>query len=327
MRELTQQCATLAAACGSSGMVLAMHHIQVACVARHAADAPYFRHYLKEVAERQPLVASVTSEVGVAGDIRSSVCAVERAGGRFTLDKRATTVSYGAQADDLLVTARRDPEAPPSDQVLVLLRRGDFALRPTSPWDTLGMRGTCSPGYHLTAAGPEEQIVPGAFADSSAETMVPYSHLLWSAVWLGLASDAVARAAAFVRAEARKRPGTPPPAALRLAELNVMLQTFRTSVAALAGEFDALGDGPTAREALSSIGWALRMNQHKIAASEMAPQIIHRALQIVGLSGYRNDTPYSVGRHYRDALSASLMISNERIAARSAALLMVFKDG
>jgi len=46
----------------------------------------------------------------------------------------------------------------------------------------------------------------------------------------------------------------------------------------------------------------------------------------VGLLGYKNDTPYSLSRHYRDVLSASLMISNDRIAAKSAALLLVLKD-
>src|ERR1700758_2860252 len=35
MRELAALCSTLAQACGSSAMVLAMHYIQVACIARH----------------------------------------------------------------------------------------------------------------------------------------------------------------------------------------------------------------------------------------------------------------------------------------------------
>src|ERR1700758_3977152 len=35
MQELAAMCTALAQGCGSSGMVLAMHHIQVACIARH----------------------------------------------------------------------------------------------------------------------------------------------------------------------------------------------------------------------------------------------------------------------------------------------------
>ena len=64
----------------------------------------------------------------------------------------------------------------------------------------------------------------------------------------------------------------------------------------------------------------------KTAAAESAPRIVHGALQVVGILGYKNDTPFSLGRQYRDALSASLMISNDRIAAQSASMLLVFKD-
>jgi len=53
---------------------------------------------------------------------------------------------------------------------------------------------------------------------------------------------------------------------------------------------------------------------------------VHQALQITGVSGYRNDSPFSVGRHYRDVLSASLMISNDRIAEQSASMLLVLKN-
>lgn len=323
MSELAAMCSTLAQACGSSGMVLAMHHIQVACLARHGRGSPFFESYLQEVADRQLLLASITSEVGVSGDTRSSICALERSDGRFSLTKDATTVSYGAEADDLLVTCRRAPDSPPSDQVLVLLRKGDYTLERTGAWDTLGMRGTCSPPFRMTSSAPDSQIVPGAFADSSAQSMVPYSHILWSAVWLGIAGDAVARAAAFVRAEARKKPGTVPATATRLAEASAMLQTMRHNVAAAAAEFDAL-EGSL--EPLSGMGWALRMNNLKIACSEAAPQIVHKALQIIGIMGYKNDSPFSVGRQYRDALSASLMIGNDRIAAKSASLLLVLKD-
>ena len=84
---------------------------------------------------------------------------------------------------------------------------------------------------------------------------------------------------------------------------------------------------PDGRQELLSIHWSLKMNNLKIAASNAAPQIVHQALQIVGLLGYKNDSPFTVGRHYRDVLSASLMISNDRVASKSASLLLVLKDG
>lgn len=326
LRELAEICAAVAGGCGSSGMVLAMHYIQVACIARHHADSPVLTQYLRDLVARQFVLASITSEVGTSGDTRSSICAVEESDGRFTLSKDATTGSYCGHADGILVTARRNSASPANDQVLVLVREGDYQLEQTTDWDTLGMRGTCSPGFKLTSSGDARQIIPGSYADSSAQTMVPYSHVLWAALWWGIAADAVARAGAYVRAEARKKPGSVPPTAMRLAEAVGASQSLRHSWQAVADEFDALGDSPAAREELLSMGWALKFNNLKVAASSAAPPIVHQALQIVGILGYKNNSPFSVGRHYRDVLSASLMVSNERVKSKSAAMLLVFKD-
>lgn len=326
MRELATFCSALAQGCGSSAMVLAMHYSQLACIARHGMGSAYFRRYLQDLVEHQYLLASMTSEVGTFGDTRSSICAVEVDDGRFTLKKDATTGSYCQYADAILVTCRRAADAAPSDQVLVLVRKEDCSLTQTTTWDTLGMRGTCSPGFKLEARGSADQIVPGPFADSSAQSMVPYSHILWSSLWHGIAADAVARAAAYVRADARKRPGTVPPMAMRLAQVSNEVQALRYHWLALADEFDEINARPDGMQELLSIGWALKMNNLKVCASEAAPQIVHHALQIIGVLGYKNDSKFSVGRHYRDVLSAALMISNERIASKSASMLLIFKD-
>jgi acyl-CoA dehydrogenase len=324
MLELGHQCAALAQGCGSSAMILAMHHIQVACIARHGKGTPYFDAYMRErLVGAQDLIASITSENGTFGDTRSSVCAIEITGDRVQLAKDATTVSYGAHADAQLVTCRRASDAAASDQVLVLFEKGQYTLEPTGTWDTLGMRGTCSPGAKFSGTGAAAQIIPGGFADSSAQTMVPYSHILWSSLWWGIAADAIGRAAQFVRGEARKKPGTVPPQAVRLAKAHVELQAMRHNWESCAIEFDELQG---ARAELDGMGWALRLNQLKMSASEMAPRLVHEALQIIGIMAYKNDSKLSVGRHYRDVLSAALMVSNERIAGKSASMLLVFKD-
>jgi acyl-CoA dehydrogenase len=326
MHELAEMCTVLAQGCASSGMVLAMHHIQVVCITRHGLSSAFFRKYIEELVERQLLIGSITSEVGVWGDTRSSICACIRENGMFKLDKDATTASYAEHADDLLVTARRNQDAPPSDQVLVLVRKADRTLTQTTTWDTMGMRGTCSPGFKLTSSGSEEQVLPGSFADASAQTMVSYSHILWSGVWLGIASDAMARAAAFVRGEARKTPGVVPPKATHLARMSAQMQLLRNSVHGQAHEFDEIMSRPTGMEELLTIGWALKMNNIKVSSSEMAPQIVHDALQIIGIGAYKNDSKLSVGRQYRDSLSAALMISNDRIFSKTASMLLVHKD-
>jgi acyl-CoA dehydrogenase len=51
----------------------------------------------------------------------------------------------------------------------------------------------------------------------------------------------------------------------------------------------------------------------KVQASELAVSTVFSSLRACGLSGYRNDTEFSIGRLLRDVLSAPLMINNDRI--------------
>jgi acyl-CoA dehydrogenase len=320
-------CFELGRRCGASAMVFAMHQIQIACIVRHLEDAPWFEDYLREVVSEQRLVASATSEVGTGGDMRRSAAAVTPAeDGHVTFEKQAPTVSYGAHADDLFTTLRRAPEAEPGDQVVALTRSDQMSLQQTGTWDPLGMRGTCSPGYVVRARFPAEQVLPTSFARVGTESMVPISHILWSHLWLGIATDAFDRARAFVRAAARKQPGGPPPAtALRLSHLMSELSLLRAEVSSALREFVEAGD-EAGRERLSTMAMVLRFNNLKIAASEQAPRVCQGALGVCGIVGFKNDTPFSVGRHLRDSLSACLMVANERIHQTNASLLLIAKE-
>src|SRR4029077_13246868 len=97
--------------------------------------------------------------------LRRSVCAVVSDAARITVVKQAPVISYGEEADDILLTARRSPDAAPADQVLVLARREGIRLTRTGEWDTLGMRGTRSFGFTLDVSGSADQIVPVPFPD------------------------------------------------------------------------------------------------------------------------------------------------------------------
>jgi acyl-CoA dehydrogenase len=324
--QLAAICETLGQHCASTAMIYAMHAIQVACVARHRASSPFFARYLVEVVEKQTLIASVTSEATVGGDLRTSVAGVERRGDRVAITKNATTISYGAYADALLLTARQSPDAPANDQVLVLLQKQDYTLEEAGTWNTLGMRGTCSPGFRVIGNAHAEQILDGSFADIASHTMVPFSHILWSSCWLGIATAAFARAHEFVRQQARAKPGALPPMALRLAEASNLLQLMGTNVHEVANECDELMTGDAGLEALSSIPFALKMNNLKIASSQLVVQIVQHALSICGIAGYKNDSRFALGRHLRDALSAALMVGNDRILATNASMLLILKN-
>ena len=326
INELGQLVATLAEKCAASAMVLAMHYNQVACLMRHSENQESIQEFLRDLDRNQWLVASMTSEVGTSGDTRSSICFVQREGSFFTLEKAATVGSYCAQADAILVTARRKVDSPPNDQVLVLLRREQFTLEQTSPWNMLGMRGTCSPGFQLRSLRvPVEQILDTQFAEVAAVTMVPFSHILWAALWTGIAAGACAKAADFIRQQARQSPGKVPAASHELAALGAKLQAMRQNWESAASDFDALENTPETRRTLENIRWSLRLNNLKIFNSEAAPGVVHGALQLVGMAGYANEGRYSMGRAYRDALSAALMISNSRLRSANASMLLIAK--
>ena len=320
-----EACFELGRSCGASAMVLAMHQIQIGCMVNHLEGSPWFEEYLREVVAEQRLIASITSEVGTGGDLGKSVAAVsEPADGSASFEKQAPTVSYGDYADAFLTTVRRSPDAEGGDQVLVLTKRDQMEMEPQGTWDPLGMRGTCSPGYVARAKFPTEQILTDPFSQISNESMTPLSHVLWSHVWLGIATDAFDRARAFVRAAAKRKPGEPLPAAIRLSELMSELSLLRAEVGLALEEYCRLIADDRAK--LSEMATILRFNNLKIAASEQAPVVCQGAMAVGGIVAYKNDTPFSVGRHLRDSMSACLMVANERIHKTDASLLLIAKE-
>jgi acyl-CoA dehydrogenase len=323
---VAKSCFELGRYCGASAMVFAMHQIQVATIVRHLEQDAWFERYLHELCEEQRLIASVTSEVGTGGDMGRSIAAVTPGDdGSCAFEKQAPTVSYGAYADDLLTTLRSGPDAEPGDQVVALTRKEQVTLEPTGTWDVLGMRGTCSPGYIVRATFSADQVLSTPFPRIASESMVPISHILWSHLWLGIATDAFDRARAFVRASAKRKPGEPLPAAQRLSHLMGELSLLRAEVDSALREFVAASETPE-RERLSTMATRLRFNNLKIAASEQAGDVCRGALDVCGIVGFKNDTPFSVGRHLRDAMSAPLMIANERIHQTNADLLLIAKE-
>jgi acyl-CoA dehydrogenase len=187
------------------------------------------------------------------------------------------------------------------------------------------MRGTCSPGFEVRAQFAPEQTLPAPFSTVMCETHVPVSHILWSHVWLGIATEAFERGRAFVRAAARRNPGGPVPAAHSLSKVMSELAMLRAEVRS--GLEDFTGDATDAdRERLSTMAMILRFNNLKLAASEQAPRICTAVLEVIGIAAYKNDSPFGVGRQLRDALSARLMVANERIHAVDAGLLLIAKE-
>lgn len=322
LAQLAEITRSLGAQCASTAMIYAMHQTQLLSLTRHGLSSPTIAAFVERVAAEGLLLASATTEIGIGGDVRSSSCAVTYEGSQFTLIKNAPVISYGAHADAILVTARRSPESNQGDQVLVLCPSDRVELEQTGGWDTLGFRGTCSPGFMLRAQGAADWVLPVPYSTISARTMLPTAHTLWAAAWTGIADAAVAKSRKAVRKQGRKSPGVTPPAALRLAELAVIHDRLSDTIRAAAADFDGNADNPAR---LDSIAFAIHANNVKVTASELVVDIVGRAMVICGISGYRDDSELSIGRHLRDAHGSQIMVSNERILAHNAQLGLIYK--
>jgi acyl-CoA dehydrogenase len=307
LAELAAACSRVAASCSSTGMILAMHHTHVACLVRHARNGSL----LAAIAKAQMLVAASTTEGKQGGDIGRSNCAAEPNGSGFRLHKAASVVSFGAQADAIMVTARRAPDAAATDQVLIFLRKGDYELTQLSGWSALGMRATCSGSFDLSGEAGTDAIIGEPYRTIHASTMEPVAHVLWGAVWYGIAARALETARAFLRQSARQAGATPSFGADSLARGLAALALIRANIVSAARTFDAAEAEPPA----SGLGAGLDTTLVKVNASNLAVSATFCALEACGLAGYKETGSFSIARQLRDICSAPIMINNNRLLA------------
>jgi acyl-CoA dehydrogenase len=314
--DLADVCFALGQACGSTGLIYAMHQIKIACIVRHSKGAKALEAILRRVAAEQLLLASSTTEGQAGGNIRSSEAAIERAGDMVSLERKATVISYAMEADGIVTTARRAADAAGSDQVLLVLLKADYTLERLQSWDTLGMRGTHSEGFTLRAHAAAAQILPEPYEKIHPLTMVPHAHLLWGSVWAGIAAAAATKAQTFIRHAARQASGQMPPGAAHFTQAMSSLRMLRGVLRAALRAYEAILSD---EKAIASLDFQSMITLTKVQASELAVATVLSSLRACGLSGFRNDSEFSIGRHLRDVLSAPLMINNDRILSNLAA--------
>lgn len=311
----------LAVHCASSALVLAMHSIEVFSLNRHG-NSSALRTLASEIVSQQLLLANAYSEVGVGGDVSKSICALDTSATPWTLDKHALAISYGEYADVVLTQARRSLDAKDTDQVLLACRRQDLTLEPTSDWDTLGLRGTCSRGFHLVAKVDPELVFSSPFATIANDGAGQVRQLLLSPVWVGLAEAAAAKAHVYVQDAARRSIGSTPPSAVRLAEMAAELEEGRSNLVAAALRFEVLDRAGE----LENVGLIMSLRGLKVSTSSLATRTSTAALGVCGIAGYKRDSKYSLDRIIRDAHGGLIMVNNDRYLNDNAQLLLVRKQ-
>jgi acyl-CoA dehydrogenase len=291
----------LARRSGSVGLIYAMHLGQIHTWAAHIRGSAYLTDQLRDLITSRRLVASVVSEPETGGNIHKATAAL----GSDALRKDTSNTSYVPDAGAFLVTAM-DQSGPRPVQRLVMIRADATQAVEKRRLTMMGMQGIHNAAYAFSFHHPQQAVFAEPFAAIASTTMTPATHLLWAALWSGLAAHALDIAGRFIKTELP--PDIAAGALLRLSALRNRHYTLnaliRDNLAPAASPFAA----------------AAAINRLKIEGSELAQQVALGCLALVGLRGYAQGGPYSLAEVVADSLAGPLMVANARLQANTAGI-------
>jgi alkylation response protein AidB-like acyl-CoA dehydrogenase len=276
---------------------------------------------LPKIAAGDVYIASVTSERGRSSDLFTAGAPLRAQDDHLFLERAAPVVSGGAHADGFLLTMRAAEDASEHEVSLVYADRSDLRVDECGDWDTLGMRGTASGGLELSGLVPAANLVgdPGGFAEIARTSMIPLSHLGWSACWLGAARGALTDLVAWFRGNGPAAPGE-----LfyeRVAHVRVELELVSAYLHRVLEQVElARAEG----RSLAEPRIQLQLNALKVIASEHTFHAVDRMVELGGLRlGYGRRSPIPLERHFRDLRSASLNHANDGLWTGIGALTLL----
>ncbi|WP_340686951.1 acyl-CoA dehydrogenase family protein [Amycolatopsis coloradensis] len=294
----------------SAAMIFAMHCQQVAAVAGHAG-ARLREELLPEIAAGRVYLASVTTEAGKGGHLRTAQAELAVSDGELIVDRFAPIVTGGTHADGFLVTMRSPGAVSPNQISLVYAHRDQLQLTASGDWQPMGMRASHSAPLRLDGRMPGHQIVGehGGFPRIASEVFAPLAHLGWSASWLGTACGALSRVLTLLRAkESRQRFN------LDSELLLSRLGSARQRVDAVHALLRRTAHMVVEADDLSRPRNQLMLNTLKITAAEQCHAAVEDLIDAVGLQhGYLKGSPTGLERALRDLRSAALNYSNDRL--------------
>jgi acyl-CoA dehydrogenase len=316
----------LSAHCLSTGQIWAMHCFQVDAIVRYGS--PELKSdLLPRVVAGEVYIASVTSERGRKADLFNASSPLDVDGDRVVIDRAAPVVTGGDHADGYLITMRASPTARESDVSLVYADRAELRTETVGEWNALGMRATESIGMTLKGSVPTHNVVggPGRFAEIARESMVPISHLGWSACWLGAArgamSDLVRWTAKSGSGRSRGDGGRSDLFYERIGRIRVALELVSAYLTRVREEVErARRENAT----LDSPRSQVQLNTLKIATADLTFQAVNHMMDLAGLrGGYLKDSELALERHFRDLRSASMNHANDTLTVGVGALSML----
>ncbi len=249
------------------------------------------RRYLPKLISGEHVGSLAMSETEAGSDVVSMRLRADRRGDRYVLNGSKMWITNGHEADTLVVYAKTDMAAGPRGITAFLIEKDFKGFRPAQKLDKLGMRG--SPTSELVFEDcevPEENIL-GRLNDGVGVLMsgLDYERAVLAAGPVGIMQAAIDLILPYSRERRQfgKAIGEFQLVQGKIADIYTAMNASRAYVYAVAKAAD---EGRITRQDAAGV---------ILFAAERGTQVALDAIQLLGGSGYVNDS--SAGRLLRDA--------------------------
>ncbi|MBT3069890.1 isovaleryl-CoA dehydrogenase [Rhodomicrobium sp. Az07] len=249
------------------------------------------RRYLPKLISGEHVGALAMSEAEAGSDVVSMRTRADKRGDRYVLNGTKMWITNAPHADVLVVYAKTDPAAGARGITALLIEKGMPGFSVSPKLDKLGMRGSDTAELVFEDCEVPEENVMGGEGRGVAVLMsgLDYERAVLAAGPLGIMQAALDIVLPYIheRKQFGKPIGTFQLVQGKVADMAVALNSARAYVYAVARACDR---GQTTREdAAGAI----------LYAAEAATRVALDAIQLLGGTGYINDT--ATGRLLRDA--------------------------
>jgi alkylation response protein AidB-like acyl-CoA dehydrogenase len=284
----------LAAACGSTAMVVAMHYSAVAVIEAHGTE-----EVRRSIAAGGHLSTLAFSETGSRSQFWAPLGTARPSADGVVLDASKSWVTSAGEADSYVWTSQ--PMAAGSGASLWLVPAATAGLKVGAPFDGLGLRGNASSPVQASGAVIPESArlgADGAGLDIALGVVLPVFQVLNASCSLGLMDAAVATVIGHVTTA-------------RFEHLDQVLAdqpVVRQHVAAMKDRADAastLVDDAVLALTTGRADAPLRMLQSKAVAGAAALDVLDVAMRVGGGAAFRKDI--GLERQFRDARASVAM--------------------
>lgn len=282
----------IGAACASTALVYVTHVIVEKAIELFANEAAR-KKWLPAMLKGQCLGALAVHEPESGSNSAAITTRAMKDGDAYIVNGSKFFITSAGEADIYLVLVRTNPDAGPQGMSMLLIEKDTPGLSFGNPEDKLGLRSTSSRQMFFdNCRVPSENIMgtEGQGPQIMAKAVVGWGFFGAAAISVGIAKSAAALSVKHARERtiAGQAIGTHQGVQFLISDMIVAVATAEALLARCAANADSAPETAI-----------LNAFEAKLFASEIAVEVTHKAIQVLGGHGYCRD--YVVERLFRDA--------------------------